>query len=85
MANGGDPPPPSDLDAFRALVAATDKWPISLSQQKFVKKLDNIHTVSLPVEDACRTALNLAERGLIGHFTGLWPSPKAVDEWVNRN
>lgn len=83
MANGGDPPSPSDLDAFRALVVATDKQPISLSQQNFVKKLDNIPTVSLPVEGACRTTLNLVGRGLIGQFTGLWPSPKAVDEWVN--
>jgi hypothetical protein len=50
-----------------------------------VKKLDNIPTVTLPVEETCRSALNLAERGLIGQFTGLWPSPKAVEEWVKRN
>jgi hypothetical protein len=54
-------------------------------QQKFVKKLDSIPSVALPAEETCRSALNLVERGLIGQFTGLWPSPKAVDAWVQRN
>eukprot|EP00253_Pinus_taeda_P010744 PITA_10744 len=30
-------------------------------------------------------ALSLAEKGLIGQFTGLWPSPKTVQRWVERN
>jgi len=30
-------------------------------------------------------ALSLAERGLVGQFTGLWPSPKTVQRWVERN
>ena len=85
METEGDPPLPPDLEAFRSLVAASEKRPPSVSQQKFVKKLDNIPTVTLPAEDACRSALNLAERGLIGQFTGLWPSPKAVEDWVRRN
>ena len=85
METEGDSPSPPDLEAFRSLVAAAEKRPPSASQQKFVKKLDNIPTVSLPVEDACRSALNLAERGLIGQFTGLWPSPKAVEDWDRRN
>jgi hypothetical protein len=44
-----------------------------------------ISLVALPAEETCRSALNLAERGLIGQFTGLWPSPKVVDAWVQRN
>ena len=36
-------------------------------------------------EETCRVALNLAERGLIKQFTGLWLSPKAVDDWVKAN
>lgn len=85
MLNGGGSLPPLDLDAFRSLVAAIDKWPPSVAQQKFVKKLDNIPTVSLPVDDACRSVLNLVQRGLIGQFTGLWPSSKVVEDWVKRN
>jgi hypothetical protein len=90
MAPGGGPeapppPLPPELDAFRKLVVACNKQPASDSQQKFVKKLDNIPSIDLPGEETCRSALTLAERGLIGQFTGLWPSPKAVDAWVQRN
>ena len=49
-----------------------------------MKKVD-IPSVELPAERICRSALNLAERGLIGQFTGLWSSPKAIDGWVQRN
>ena len=51
--------------------------------QKFVKKAD-IPSVELPIQ-TCQTALNLVDRGLIGQFTGLWPSPKSIDGWVQRN
>ena len=27
----------------------------------------------------------MAECGLVGQFTGLWPSPKLVQKWVERN
>ena len=45
----------------------------------------DIPSVELPAEKTCCSALNLVERGLIGQFTGLWPSPKAIDGWVQRN
>jgi hypothetical protein len=70
---------------FRKLVATSNKRPTSEHQQKFVKKLETIPTVALSTEEPCRSALNLTERGLIGTFIGLWPSPKAVDAWVQRN
>lgn len=89
MDQGGgleaSPPLPSELEAFRSLIAATGKCPTSGSQQKFVKKLENIPTVTLPVEETYRTMLNLAERGLIGQFIGLWPSSKVVEDWVKQN
>jgi hypothetical protein len=50
-----------------------------------VKKMDAIPTVDLPVDEPCRAALNIVERGLIGHFTGLWPSPRAIEAWIQRN
>ena len=83
--SSGDPPLPLPLDveAFKKLIASSGKrkgGPI----QKFVKKVD-IPSVELPANKTCRSALNLAERGLIGHFIGLWPSPKAIDGWVQRN
>ena len=50
--------------------------------QQFVKKADNVPSVELPDEYPCLTALNIAKRGHIGQFTSLWPSPKAIDGWV---
>ena len=85
MAVGEDPSFPFELDAFRKLVAASKKKKLSLNQQKFVKKLDNIPSVDLPAEHPCLTAMNIADWGIIGQFTGLWPSPKAIDRWVHRN
>jgi hypothetical protein len=87
-SSGGSAPPlspPPEISAFKALIAATSKRPLTASQQKFVKKLDSIPTVALPEEETCKAALNLAERGLIGQFTGLWPSPKSVEDWTQRN
>ena len=49
-----------------------------------MKKVD-IPSIELPVERICRMTLNLAERGLIGQFTSLWNSPKAINGWLQRN
>ena len=74
-----------ELAAFRKLIASSNKRKLNETRQKFVKNMDNIPTVALPAEETCRSALNLSNRGLIGQFTGLSPSPKAVDAWVQRN
>lgn len=79
-----DPLPP-EVQAFKSLVASGPKRPPSATMQKFVKKMDTIPSVALPEEETCKAALNLAEKGLIGQFTGLWPSPKTVEEWTQRN
>lgn len=55
------------------------------SVTKFVKKLEDIPEISLPPALPRRAALSLAERGLVGQFKGLWPSPKTVQKWVERN
>ena len=85
MAASGEPDPPPEVLAFRTMIAAGPKRPPSAAQQKFVKKWDTIPSVALLEEETCKAALNLAERGLIGQFTGLWPSPKIVEEWTQRN
>jgi len=81
-AGGGPPPPPPEINAFKRLVVSCGKKKANSNHQKFVKKSDSIPSVEMPVELPCRTALNLANRGLIGQFTVLWPSPKAIDGWV---
>ena len=71
MDLGGVPPLsiPPELEYFNKLIASCGKknWGGS---QKFVKKVD-IPSVELPVEQTCRPAFNLAERGLIGQFSSL--------------
>ena len=70
------------LEAFKALVrSAGPKAKPSLSS-KFVKKMEEIPSLELSPEEPCDLALLLAENALIGKFTGLWPSPKMVEAWV---
>eukprot|EP00253_Pinus_taeda_P004488 PITA_04488 len=87
IPEGSAPPadPPPEVSAFISLIASRTKRPPSAFQQKFIKRMDTIPSVALPEEDTCKAALNLAERGVIGQFTGLWPSPKSVEEWTQRN
>ena len=80
---GGSSPIP-DLNTFRILIASGSKRKLSQTQQTLVKKLENIPSVALPVE-TCQTAINITDLGLIGQFTGLWPSPKTIVGWVHRN
>ena len=55
------------------------------SVSKFVKRMEEIPEISLPLALPRKAALSLAERGLVGQFTRLWPSPKTVQKWVERN
>jgi len=81
-----DPSPlPPEVTEFQKMIEACNRRPPSAQQQKFIKKKDCIPTVALLEEETCRSALNLVDRGLIGQFTGLWPSPKSVEDWIKRN
>jgi hypothetical protein len=79
------PPIPTEIVASRKMVASSYKHLATDAHQKFVKNMDSIPIVTLPAEETCRSALKLVERGLIGHFTSLWPSPKVLDTWVQGN
>ena len=41
--------------------------------------------MDLPAEQPCRTTMNITDQGMIGQFTSLWPSPKKINGWVQRN
>eukprot|EP00253_Pinus_taeda_P011388 PITA_11388 len=75
---------PSAAEAFSRLLADSLQKKKS-EASKFVKRLDDILEISLPPETPIQVALSLAERALVGQFTGLWPSPKTTKSWVNRN
>ena len=70
---GSDPPPVileshalQEIDEFRKLVVTDGKKSMSSRQHKFLKKLAEIPLVALPMVRSCKTAINLAEKGLIG-------------------
>ena len=75
---------PSAAKAFSRLLAGLPQKKKS-EAAKFVKRLDDIPEISLPPETPIQVSLSLAERALVGQFTGLWPSPKSTESWVNRN
>ena len=75
----------AQLQAFNALVQATFPQAASLPPSKFMKNIDEIPSLELSPLDPCQKALILLEKSLIGKFTGLWPSPKAVELWITEH
>ena len=82
---GGDPSPDLCLVDFDRLISSHIRKSRHSEPPKFVKRLEDVLEVALPPEETIRVALSLADRALIGQFTGLWPSPKTTDSWVQRN
>ena len=84
---GGEPPssPFSTVDAFHRLLVPLGMEPVTHEVPKFIKKLDAVPEIALLEEPSIKIALALAERGLVGQFMGLWPSPKTTDDWIQRN
>jgi len=72
---GGDPDMQKD---FSNLVKSLPPQRSRPTATKFVKKLDVLQEVQLPPTIPRMAAISLAEKGLIGQFTGLWPSPRIV-------
>jgi len=69
--------------AFKALIRPSREKSMPSSSSKFVRKLEELPSLELSPAEPCDLALTLAEKALIGKFTGLWPSPKAVTTWMN--
>jgi hypothetical protein len=70
------------LEAFKRLVRTPGPKPKPSIKSKFVKKMEEIPSLELDPEGPCQLALLLTENALIGKFTGLWPSPKTVEAWM---
>jgi hypothetical protein len=79
------PPPPLDLVVFQALLSSYTKSTKGNPQSRFVKKLDEIPKVSVHSPSSRSFSLRLAENGLIGQFMGLWPSPREMAQWLEKN
>jgi len=74
---------PDSWEAFKALIRSTGAKAKPSTPSKFVRKMEEIPILELSPQDPCDLALELSEKALIGKFTGLWPSPKAVTIWMN--
>ena len=81
-----DPPNPELVeDRFRSIVASLPPPSIAAPPfSRFVKRAD-VPEVKLYSVASKRKAVTLSEKGLIGLFTGLWPSPRSVEVWLNKN
>jgi len=77
--------PLPEIEAFTRLNSTIGKKATRKELPKFVKKLEDIPKVALPQEYITRVALSLVDQALIGQFTGLWPTLKATEGWVQRN
>ena len=75
-----DPPDPESVeDRFHSIVATMPTVQAAAApRSKFVKRAE-IPEVKLNSAASKRKAVTLSEKGLIGLFTGLWPSPRSVE------
>jgi hypothetical protein len=51
----------------------------------FVKKLNEIPEFPLPSTTSYQMALKLVERQMIGEFIKVWPSPRVIEVWIEKN
>ena len=72
-------PPDLHSEAFNWIISSQNKRSGKGNPLKFIKRLEDVPEVALPLEETMWVALSLADRALIGQFTGLWPSPKTMD------
>jgi hypothetical protein len=64
------------LEAFTELIRSVRPKSLPSIPSKFVKRMEEIPTLELSPEQPCNLALYLAEKALIGNFTGYGPAPK---------
>jgi hypothetical protein len=87
MSRGGADPPPdfdSQAAAFQQLVTYKGKSAAKPSISCFVKKLDQTPEVCLRTVSRYK-ALTFAEKGLVNQFTGLWPTLRHMETWIQRS
>lgn len=40
--------------------------------------------MELPSKNFRQKSLALLDKGLVGYFTGMWPSPKTIEYWIQK-
>jgi len=75
-SGGGEPaPPPSTTVSFHKLLASQGKKLLVDEPPSFVKTLNSILEIELPIDHPMCVAVSLSDRDLVGQFIGLWPNP----------
>ena len=78
-------PDPKDFDErFQRIVASSIPLPANTSASSCFVKRYEVPSVKLSSTASKRKAVTLLEKWLIGLFTGLWPSPRSVEVWLNK-
>jgi hypothetical protein len=68
---------------FLSLFSSSCKYSKS-TPFKFIKKINKILKVLVHVANSQNLELRLEKNGLINHFIGIWPSPKARNNCVDK-
>ena len=81
-----DPPNPVSVeDYFQNIVASLPPTQAAVApSSRFVNRVDVLE-VKLCSVASKRKAVTLSEKGIIGLLTGIWPSPRSVEVWLNNN
>ena len=79
-------PDPEDFDGcFQRIVASSAPLSSSVSASSRFVKRSKVQSVKLSSTDSKRKVVTLSKKWLTSLFTGLWPSPRSVEVWLNKN
>ena len=78
------PGPYAETLAFKSLITRRSKAVPQMAIPKFIKRLEEFPTIDLPPLHPMQVAISLENRALVGQFTGLWPSLKTTDNWIQK-
>ena len=79
-------PNPEDFDErFQRIIASSVPLSTSTSASSRFVKRSEVLSVKLSSTASKKKVVTLSKKGLIGLFTGLWPSPRSVEIWLNKN
>ena len=80
-----DPDPESFDEHFNRIVASSVPSLTSIPVNSCFVKRSEVPNVKLSSIASKRKIVTLSKKGLIGLFTGLWPSLRSVEVWLNKN
>jgi hypothetical protein len=81
---GSQDPPDLEEMEFKAIVSCYKKT-LKVLMPRFVKRTKKNLEVMLPPIASRHEDITLVERGLINKFTSIWPSPRAMVTWLQKN